>query len=241
MGGGFMRIAVCDDEITIRASLRKALKASEALPKEATITEFPNGGALVESHKESPYNIIFLDIEMPGISGIEAGRAIRRIDSGAIIIFITNHLEYASESIGMIVPFDYIQKPFDNRRISDALNNAMAQYREQRYLVRISGHETVNVLIASGIVYLESYRGKLCIITEDKRYYCDGSLNDYESRLSGHGFLRCHNTCLINMSYIVSIGKSTITTKLGQSVDMSVRKRKNCLIAYSRYRTWHMV
>jgi len=238
-----VRIAVCDDEKAARLCMRKALGASEALPSKATVAEFSDGKSLIESHKENPYNVIFLDIEMPGYSGLDTGREIRSIDKDAIIIFVTNHEQYASQSIEKIVPFDFIKKPFGEKKISDALNSAMAQYTEQRYLVGIRGSDSAKSIVISKIVFLEAHGGSLHFVAVDKKdsCYCQGTLNEYESRLSEHGFLRCHHKNMVNMRYIDRIEKSSIVTTFGQKLDMSVRKKKDCLRIYSIFRTRHMV
>ena len=237
-----MRIAICDDEQAIRTRLHSALKSSEAMPSNATISGFPDGESLLECHKENPYNIIFLDIEMPNASGLEVARKIRRADKEAIIVFVTGHLQYASQAIGNILPFDFILKPFDNGSIGDVLNRAIAKHIEQHYLLRIRGSKDVETLVVSEIVFLDAFEGMVGFVTKNgKHYYGEGTLNEYESILSEYGFLRCHQKNLVNMRYIKEIEEASITTTLGDSLDMSTRKRKGCVRDYYRYRTRHMV
>ena len=235
-----MRIAICDDESTHRTSLMDALLSSETMPKDATISEYPGGTELMDAHMRCPHDVIFLDIEMEGISGLEAGQQIRNTDRNAIIIFLTSFDKYVFKSF-RVEPFEYIIKPVDNWRISEVLGRAVRKHREQYFIVDFKWKDKPYALRVCDIVFLESDMRHVIFVTNDNRYKCVGRLDEYERRLSPYGFLRCHQSYLINMSYIKSIEKKSIVTSLGYEIAMSIRRKQYCLGIFHEFITKYRV
>jgi len=229
-----MRVAICDDEVVLRLRLRKAIDKNDTLPRDAEIAEFADGASLICSHSQNPFDIIFLDIQMNGISGIEAGMKIRSFDSAVIIIFVTSFQQYVFRSLSVEI-FDYIVKPIDDEAINTVLNRALEKYRAQHHKIHFKWQDASYALDVSSIVYLEAYCRLVMFITKDDEYECIGKLDEYECRLSPYGFLRCHRNALVNMKYIKSIESSRITTIYGHNVAMSVRKKQGCLRAFNTF------
>ena len=238
--GKAVRIAICDDEPVLRAQLLKLLSANVDLPENTCIEEFPSGETLFDRYADQQFDIIFLDIQMDGKSGLEVGWEIRMLDKDAIIIFLTSYDQYVFQSLRIGV-FDYIVKPVDQSKIDDVLSRALARYREQHYIVSVANRGSTLALNASEIVYIESYRGDLKFATRTGGHYFDGKLSDYAAMLSPHGFLRCHHEVLVNMSYILSIDSASIKTTTGEEIRMSVRKKQECLRAFNRFITRYLV
>ena len=229
-----MRIAICDDESDFRKVLRQAIDTSNVLPQDAEISELADGATLISSHKACPYDIIFLDIQMSGISGMEAGHEIRGADRNVIIIFLTSHKQFVFQSF-KIEAFDFITKPVDDTAVHEVLCRALKKYREQHYILQINWQDTSHSLDASEIIYLESSGRHVTFITRERQYMCVGKLTEYEERLLPYGFLRCHHSFLVNMKYIKSIEVTSIVTTTGHDVHMSVRKKQDCLKAFNTY------
>lgn len=239
-GENLVRIAICDDEPIHRANLRAVLKACEALPKDAVLVEYSDGASLLDGHAKNPNDIIFLDIEMEGISGLETGQRIRNADRNVIIIFLTSHKEYVFTSF-RLEPFGYIMKPIDIGEINEHLNRAIIKHKEQHYIVDFKWKDKPYALKICDIVYLESDKRHINFYTDKNEYKCIGKLEEYEHRLSPYGFLRCHQSILINMNYIRSIEKDTIKTTLGKDIDMSIRKKQHCLNTFNEFVTKYRV
>jgi DNA-binding LytR/AlgR family response regulator len=183
-----------------------------------------------------------LDVEMNGITGIEAGQEIRQIDSNVIFIFITNHTEYVYESF-TVEPFDYIVKPFNADSIGKTLSRALKKYREQHHLIDYKWQGNLYTLDINRVVSIEAFRGRIFFHTlnEKDEYECNGNLDNYEHNLQAYGFLRSHRNVLVNMRHIKSIEDRKIKTNCGKTVQMSVRKKQSCLRAYSSYLTKYRV
>jgi DNA-binding LytR/AlgR family response regulator len=235
-----MRIAICDDGAAARAMLREAVERNAALPRGAVVVECPEGAALVNSHAECPFDIVFLDIQMEGMSGLEAGQKIRGADKKAIIIFLTSFPQYVFQSFE-IETFDYIVKPAEGRRVDEVLDRALKKYREQHNVIEIRWRDVLRVLDVGEIVYVEARRRHIVFVTKGQRHECAGKFSEYEKRLSPYGFVECYHRVLINVGYIRSVESTHITTLYGQTVAMSVRKRQECLKAFSAFHAKHRV
>ncbi|MDR1156793.1 MAG: LytTR family DNA-binding domain-containing protein [Oscillospiraceae bacterium] len=229
-----MRVAVCDDEGVLRAQLREVIDASGVLPGDAVIAEFSSGSALLNSHRERPFDIIFLDIQMEGLSGLETGQEIRKIDRDAIIIFLTSHGQYVFQSF-QVEAFDYIVKPADAQKVSEVLSRALEKHRGRHHMIECKWEDITCALDVSEIVYLEASLRHVVFVTKSKKYECAGKIGEYEERLSPYGFFRCNHGTLINMHYIKRIKDTRIFTIYGQHVDMSVRKKRDCLKAFNAF------
>jgi DNA-binding LytR/AlgR family response regulator len=229
-----MRVAVCDDEGDLRVRLCEVIGASGVLPGDAVVVGFADGRALLRDHAACPFDIIFLDIQMEGMSGLETGREIRKMDKNAILIFLTSHGQYVFQSF-QIEAFDYLVKPADVEKVGEVLRRALEKYRAQHHVVEFKWEDVTYALDVGEIVCLEAERRYVKFVTKDETYMCVGKLSEYEERLAPYGFFRCHHGVLVNMRCIRNIGTRNITTIYGKTVDMSVRKRQDCLKAFSAF------
>ena len=229
-----MRLAICDDEPVYIEKIKAALKECDELPDDIELFEYSSGALLVETHEKNPHDIIFLDIEMPEMTGLEAGQNIRETDKNVIIVFLTSYREYVFESF-RIEPFDYILKPINKEKMNDVMNRAILKLKEQNHVVQIEWKGKLDTLKVCDIVYLSSELRYVRIHTTNKEFTCIGKLDDYEDRLTNYGFLRCHQSYLINMKFIESIKNKVITTTEGKEIGISARKKQEFLDAYNDY------
>ena len=235
-----LRLAICDDEVAFREQLREAMDSCAFIPRDALIKEFSDGNSLIGNHFECPFDIIFLDIEMDGKSGLETGQEIRKNDSDVIIIFITSHKQYVFQSF-KIEAFDFIVKPVSAESVNDVLSRALTKYREKHHIIYITWQGNFCSLDVSDIISIEGYRRRVIFREKDNVSECNGKLSDFEHRLAPYGFIRCHRDIIVNMNYIRSIENSHITTVFGDTVMMSTRKKQYCLRAYSTFITKYRV
>jgi DNA-binding LytR/AlgR family response regulator len=235
-----MRVAICDDEFIHRETLKSILDECKSKPEDAEVFEYSDGKSLVDEHKRTPHDILFLDIEMEGMTGLETGHDIRSIDRNVIIIYVTSHGKYVFKSF-RIEPFDYILKPIEIKKIEDVLRRAVAKYREQHHSLVIAFKEQTYTLKVCDIVYLESNLRHIKFYTDNNTFMCLGKLDEYERNLTPYGFLRCHQSFLLNMGFIRSINRDTITTTNSLEINMSTRKKQECLNAFNEYITKYKV
>jgi DNA-binding LytR/AlgR family response regulator len=230
-----LNIAICDDEKRSREELHKILICCETLLPDTSVFGFSSGIELInEYQKRRNFDLIFLDIDMPELSGIETGRNIREMDNDVLLVFLTNFPSFVFRSF-QLGTFDYLVKPAKANEINQLMDRVIPKYLESHYMINLKWQDRVWAIAANKVVYIEGYRRHVVFYTRNEHFECVGKLGEYETKLVPYGFLRCHQGFLINMKYIKRIDSMSIMTTTGVSVDMSVRKRQGCLQAFSKY------
>ena len=194
---------------------------------------FPDGEIFLHNY-EAIYDIIFLDIEMPGMNGMDVARKKREVDSSVIIIFITNMAQYVMHGYEVHAT-DYVLKPISEYRFATKLQKALKNisYRSKKYLI-IKNNANILRLDADEIVYIEVYKHKLQIHTQATIYTTPGSISNVESQLNPRLFGKCNNGCLVNLSYITKIEGNEILLD-HQTLSISRGKKKVFLQALADY------
>lgn len=120
-----MNIAICDDEITIREQIKNLIEKQEL---NYTLKIFSSGQELIEAKLQ--FDIIFLDIQMEGINGIEAARKLRERGEEAILIFITGLKEYVFDAFD-VSAFHYLLKPVEEEKFHRVFYRALEELKKR--------------------------------------------------------------------------------------------------------------
>lgn len=230
-----MRIAICDDEKNIRELI--ANKVVKQYP-DAEIIFFQSGEELLLV--DESIDILFLDIQMSGIDGMETARELRKKDKSVILIFVTAVEEYVFQAFD-VGAFNYIVKPIDDGKFSDVLHRAVDEWSSQninekepaeRYvLINNSGVHTKVIL--DEIVYAEVFNRKVVIHKLDGEIEYYGKMSDLES-LAGDSFFRPHRAYLINFKYVEKYDATTIYLERG-TVLMAKQNYPEFVKKYMKY------
>lgn len=228
-----MKIAVCDDEICARNQLRKYIEKHDE-KQGYKIEEFSTGEELVQFLKDNHIDIIFLDIEMNKIDGIDTAKLIRINDRKAIIIFVSSHQERVFDSFDCEA-FNFIPKPFTQEKFDDVFTKAIEKYKFLNKSLTINWKgETVDLPIEK-IKYFESYRKHVIFYTYDGEYQMIANLSDVLNELSPYGFLQTHQGYVVNMNLIRCFDGLNIILVDGTKVPISFRKKTNVVSEYAKY------
>ena len=230
-----MRIAICDDEKNIRELI--ANKVAKQYP-DAEIILFQSGEELLLSDEH--INVLFLDIQMSGIDGMETARELRKKEKKVILIFVTAVEEYVFQAFD-VGAFNYIVKPIDDGKFFDVLHRAIDEWSsqninekesEERYvLINNSGVHTKVIL--DEIVYAEVFNRKVVIHKLDGEIEYYGKMLDLES-LAGESFFRPHRAYLINFKYVEKYDATTIYLERG-TVLMAKQNYPEFVKKYMKY------
>lgn len=230
-----MRIAICDDEKDIRELI--ANKVEKQYP-DAEIIFFQSGEELLLV--DESIDILFLDIQMSGIDGMETARELRKKDKKVILVFVTAVEEYVFQAFD-VGAFNYIVKPIDDGKFSDVLHRAVDEWSsqninekepEERYvLINNSGVHTKVIL--DEIVYAEVFNRKVVIHKLDGEIEYYGKMSDLES-LAGDSFFRPHRAYLINFKYVEKYDATTIYLERG-TVLMAKQNYPEFVKKYMKY------
>ncbi len=233
-----MRIAVCDDEKESRDML--AEKIGKLYPK-ADLWLYQSGDELLSSDKEP--DILLLDIQMPGKSGMETAKELRRKNRKAIIIFVTALDDFVFQAFD-VGAFHYLVKPFDDGKFAEILQNAVEQFEDRkklesagrkqempRLMITTGGkHITVNL---EDIVYAEVFDRKVILHTMDADIEYYGKMKELEEK-AGDEFYRTHRSFLVNFGFIRKYDATTVYLKKGQAL-MAKQNYQEFVKQYLRY------
>lgn len=199
-------VAVCDDEQTQIDILKNNLiKYSIDTDIEFFIDEYISGELLIEKYKsvKSPYDIIFLDMEMPDIKGLDVATAIRELpDRNVSIAFVTSYPEYMQDSFD-VQTSQYIIKPVVYEQLAKKLDIILkcinASYTNIKVISEKNGER---VLYLDDVICIETEKSsKLLVTTISETFLITAKLSDLAKELSDKDFISVHRTCLANMKY----------------------------------------
>ncbi len=229
-----MRIAVCDDDADQRHLVASFIKESNIFDT-YTLFEYISAEDLLSAIYAEPYfDVVFLDVEMNGMNGIEAGRKIKEINRNSLIIYVSSHSKYAIESFDND-PLHYILKPINKDKFFEVLRKAKHKSEILYNKISISQKEGVISLYLKNIIYIEHHNRHLVYHCTDGRYEVVGKVKDIADKLEKHGFILINQGILINAEHVKQISKLDIIMDNGEKVMISVRKKTEVLIKYSRY------
>ena len=227
-----MRIAVCDDEELFRIEFKNVLDKA-LVNAEYDIDTFSGGSSLYEAFLKEPFDLVFLDIEMPGIDGITLAKRLRAISENVHIVFLTSHIEYALEGYE-VNALRYLVKPVDMNKLGEVLKYVQDKKNNSRQImIREDGEDIV--IDISDIIYMESMDKTVRIVTSKREYVTRYNISDYEEELKNSGFLRIHRGYLISLSKVKKIVKNDVVMDGDISLPVSrsnLKALKDALYAY---------
>lgn len=227
-----MTAAVCDDEMILCEQIEKLIK--HAAP-DCQVLRFASGEAFLRT--KAPIDILFLDIRLNGMNGIETAKALRTRENDTVLIFLTGYKEYALEAFDVFA-FHYLLKPIDEQKFQNIFSKALAEAKrkarkeEDRFLLKSKGRHIS--LSRNDILYVESQNRKVYVHTGRDVLEIRADLKDLELKL-GPAFYRCHKGYLIHMGYIAEYEKDRILLTNRESVYLSRRKYQDFVKAYMNY------
>jgi len=229
-----IKIAICDDEKTGQKSLEGLIRNSGVF-EDAEFCYFESGHALTDSYKDgNRYGFVFLDVDMPGVNGLDAGMFINETDPKAIIIFYSAYPQYAIDAFDCNA-FHYIVKGVDGEKFNKVMRRAYDKHRRLNEMFVFKTKDGVANIPLSDILYIEYMKKHLIIHTQDGTFETRDSMISACDRLCGFGFYLCHQSFLVNFEKVHRIMKNDILLTNGERIMMSVRKRTDVISAYNRY------
>ena len=230
-----MNIAICDDDKDQVRLLKRYVQEYEQVEYCDVVDVFSSGEALLENYKkDQAYDIVFLDGEMGGISGVETAEGIRKIDSYVIIVFISGYQKFVAGAFKLNA-FQFLIKPVSKQEFHSELDRAFKFYQTNHHQYKISDKGQLTLVEIKDIIYMEAYNRKITLKTIEKSYILSGKLNDEETKMRMHGFVRVHQGFLVNMEHIKNFQRDSVILKNGEELPTSERRRKQAYDTYTKY------
>lgn len=185
------------------------------------------------------YDILFLDIDMPFMNGMEVAKVVRKSDPNAIIIFITNMAQYAVKGYE-VNAFDYVMKPIEYFSFSVKLKGAIAAVENTKeFIITIPWEDGSRNLKTSDLLFVEVRDHWLYFHTKEGEYRIFGTLNEVEKQLKEHHFVRSNNCYLINLKHVIHLRAYTVTLQGDYKLKISRARRKEVQFAFIDYYSEH--
>jgi two-component system LytT family response regulator len=214
-----IRALVVDDEPLVRERLRTLLEAQDV----QVVGERGDGPSALEAYRELAPDVVFLDIQMPGLSGLEVAGIWREEKTLPVIIFVTAYDQFALEAFRLHA-LDYLTKPLDPERFRETLNRvrallkkqsrvdldqriqAMLEIHERRQAVKphlVVREQERYLLVPMGEIHgLEATGNYVYLHCEHGNHILRSTLSAVEARLDPERFLRTHRSWIVNLEQI---------------------------------------
>lgn len=230
-----LSIAICDDEQIFLTTLINLTKEYfDHCPQKAEIFPYSNGNTFLESLADHTYDLILLDIDMPGKSGIEISETIRNQGNQAAIIFITNHESYVFQSF-QYQPLRFIRKDHLNNEFNEAMKAYYDSYIKTDPLYTFTTAYNDVIIPIKEIIYLEVYNHNLTVYTTKEKLQIRKSLNFFEKEFEPYGFIRVHQSYLVSSRYIYSINATSLILSTKDTLPVSRGKNEWIKSQYMKY------
>lgn len=216
-----LRIAICDDELYAREALEIGLENILKEDSEKIVYEFSSGETAVKWLSAHPgeIDLLFLDVEMKELNGMDAARKIRRFDENLMIVFVTGYTDYVFEGY-QVNALDYLIKPPDKIRLKAVMERIRRQLesKEQDTFIFHNTEGTFRFPIKD-IEYFYSDRRQVRGVYLGREYPFYGKLDEVEKNLKGK-FVRTHQRYLVNPDKVSHIGSAQVILE-GKKIPIS--------------------
>ncbi|MDR0347100.1 MAG: LytTR family DNA-binding domain-containing protein [Coriobacteriales bacterium] len=226
-----IRAIIVDDEAPARSELRFLLDETKQVE---IVAEASNVREAIERLKEKGADVMFLDISMPGASGLQLAEALSHLKYPPAIVFVTAHSEHAAKAFD-VNAVDYLVKPVETDRLQQALTKVrhyVATFSKEQPAERISVEKGGKKLLISTdkIRYIMAKDDYSYLHTDTDRYLSTVSLAQLEARLETYGFFRVHRRYLVNLSCVEEVtpvsGGTLLLTLSGEEENIPVSRRR---------------
>jgi len=232
-----LRIGICDDNydarMALRASLERALDRRQ--DRSAAFFEFSSGEGLLrwlEGHA-GEVDLVFLDIEMGKLDGMETARRLREADGGLQLVFVTGYADYVFDGY-TVGALGYLLKPAKPEQLDDILTRAAAALvrDEERVFLCRSG-ETFYRIPRRDILYFASDRRQVRCVTVKRTYTFYDKLDSVEAQLADDAFVRIHQRYLVHAPAVERVEGCEVTVA-GENLPISRSCQQTALLALTR-------
>lgn len=216
-----MKIAICDDETNFVETVYQYLWDEQ----NCTIDKFYNSEEFWARYENGyQYDIIFCDIMMQPLNGIELGRKIRKVDPKVTLVYLTSNLDYAP--LGYEVrAFRYLLKPINKEALLSVMNDIRKEHNNERKLLFDTSIGSI-LVPESSLIYIEAFDKEVQIFYDSDSFYIKKGLSDLEDMLNKQLFFRIHRKYLVHLDHVLEYDNTKVTLDNGKTLPISRRRSK---------------
>lgn len=224
-----------DDDGQAQRLTEYVRRYSEENKEDIVVTRFCDGDEIVENYS-AIYDVIFLDIQMKIMDGMETAKRIRKLDKEAIIVFVTNMAQYAIKGYA-VDALAFLLKPVPYFAFSQELKRCIEKLKSrEKHFLMVNTEDGVFRLCAEDILYIEVLNHRLYIHTKTEVLKTYGTIKDMEAKLPATEFFRSNSCYLVNLAYVSGV-KDGMSVIGDTELAISRAKKKGFMEALAGYYT----
>ena len=228
------QIAIVEDDRSNREQLNEyILRYGTEVGENFRVSCFTCGDDLLKQY-DLRFDLILMDIEMPGADGMQTARRLRQMDEQVVLVFITNMAQYAIQGYA-VQALDYILKPLSYLSFKMRFARALGRIdRQKDAQILLECHDHQIRLPVRSIFYVEVQQKQLCYHTEQGEYTLRGTLKSAEEALAAFPFAKGNYWYIVNLAQVAEIGPKSLWVG-GAELPVSRGCRQELLAAFDRY------
>ncbi len=242
-----IHVIICDDDADFSLHLKNAITAILKRKNISANILVCNSAEEIGRETLSSCDVAFLDVDFKGknYNGIDIARELRGLRNDAVIVFVTNYVEFAPEGYE-VQAFRYLLKNELPQKLEANVEQIIGQLRTEKSDIKIHVDGEPIALSLRNILFVESM-GHTVIFhvlckdyMPDREYACYGAIGKMEEELAGRGFLRCQKSYLVNMAHIRKFNSSNVLLSDGRSLPVSGKSYADCKRQYLLWKGNHV-
>ena len=220
-----MRIAICEDNAADAAEIRAYIERHFARHNfSGEIELYDSGEALLAAFTPGAFDVVFLDIYLDGINGVEVAQQIRADDPDCALVFITIDPGYMPAGFALRAA-SYVVKPITPEQMDTALLQCRSVFQKNaRYLEVKTGGQSHRIPLTK-VLYVETQSKATTVVTAEGAFKTYTPIETVARQLGGSPFLRCHRSFIVNLNQVTDLQENDFLMKNGAKVPV----RKNGL------------
>ena len=228
-----IRIAIVEDELSEAETLKAYIaRFSEETGETCSVDVYGDGLSFLDGYQHN-HDVIFMDIEMPHLNGMDTAHRLRAINEELPLVFVTNMKQFAIEGYA-VSALDFILKPVSYSRLSAVLKKISRTLQHSAADEFIRTENGVIRVRMDEVSRIEVQGRDIIYHTQNQDIHARGRLKELEEKLAPSGFVRCSNYCLVNLRHVTALEKEMVSVG-GAKVEVSQRRRKDLLRAMGLY------
>lgn len=229
-----IKIAIIEDEVDLIEVLKNHLdKFADDNKIDYSVKTYISASSFLDDY-QCDYDLILMDINLPGLDGMSAVKKIREIDKKVMVIFVTSLAQYAVEGYS-VNAFDFIIKPVTYYNFALKLKRALINFlNNENDTIIVKNKNSLAKIIIKNIKYIEVVDHKLIFHTDDGNFEMIDTLSKYKEILKDETFAQCNQCYLVNLRHVKKVTKDSVYIG-DEIIQMSRRKQKEFLSAFNKY------